>query len=448
VARHPGARVHFDVRREDGAERAVDVTLRTGTRVSHHQGRYGTLTGARRPDTKGAAPFARAHPEEGRMLAAHPLEVVRSWVDRLQSRDLDGAVARYRSDAVIHAEDGDHVGPSPLRAYLERSPMFGHPGEPDLRGEDGAVVVRWAQEGDAAGLELRGRVEHGELVEQWAGPWSPETRSMEVDAAEGPITVSVLTKGRVAADEVDYALQRIGVVVRHLEDPVLFGRLKLGRAGDPARAKSALAQVVLDVNGELLRAQVAAHTMQEAADLLQRHLSDKLEQRASHREALRTRGTESQSGEWRHGDAPRARPDYFERPAGERELVRHKSYAVDELTPDEAASDMAQLDYDFHLFRDLASGEDSVLERRADGSYVLTRLHPSPVEAEPMSIEVSTSSIAPPDLSVPEAIERLDTSGERYVFFAHADTGRGALLYRRYDGHYGLIVAVDDDARV
>ncbi len=75
VARQPGARVHFDVRREKGVERAVEVRLRSGTRVSSHQHRFGTLKGARRPDAKGASPFARVHADLDRVLAVHPLEI-------------------------------------------------------------------------------------------------------------------------------------------------------------------------------------------------------------------------------------------------------------------------------------------------------------------------------------------------------------------------------------
>ena len=37
--------------------------------------------------------------------------------------------------------------------------------------------------------------------------------------------------------------------------------------------------------------------------------------------------------------------------------------------------------------------------------------------------------------ALPEAVERLDASlARRYLF-----TGRGRVLYRRYDGHLGLI---------
>jgi hypothetical protein len=434
VARHPGAHVHFDIRRHGGGARAVDVRLRPGTRVSHQQRRYGTLTGARRPDTKGPAPFARAHPERGRMLASHPLEAARAWVDCLQTRDLDGALSLYASDAVVHREDRDITGRSAVGAMLEAGPMFGIDGDPEIRGEDRTIVVRWH-----GVVEMRARIENGLITEQWIGVPVPEARTVEIEGGAGPVAVAVLTRGRVDADDAAYAVARIGTALRHIDDPVLFARLKLGLAGDPARVRPALAQIAIDVNGELVRAHVAGHTMREAADLLQRHLLDKLEQRAQHREHLRTRGAERQPGEWRHGDLPAARPDYYDRPPEERELVRHKSLAIDELTIDEAAFDMEQLDYDFHLFRDLASGEDAVLERLARGAYRLTRLHPTAIDSGATAVDLTIADTTPVELTVPDAIQRLDANGEPFVFFANAITGRGNVVYRRYDGHYGLI---------
>ena len=42
-------------------------------------------------------------------------------------------------------------------------------------------------------------------------------------------------------------------------------------------------------------------------------------------------------------------------------------------------------------------------------------------------------------LTVEEAIEHLDLVADPFVFFVHAETGRGNVVYLRYDGHYGLI---------
>jgi hypothetical protein len=268
---------------------------------------------------------------------------------------------------------------------------------------------------------------------------SAERSARTTEIEGGPaIAITVLARGGVDDDDVAYALDRIGAVLQRVDDPILSARLKLGFAGDPARAKPAQAQVTLDVNGDLLRAHVAAHGFREAADLLQRRLNDKLEQRAQHREDLRTRGPDRQPHEWRHGDLPTARPAYYDRPAEERELVRHKTFVLDELAVDEAAFDMDQLDYDFHLFRDLTSGEDAVLERRG-ARYHLTRLHPAAVDAGTAAIEVTIAGVAPPELTVDEAIERMNADGEPFVFFGNAVTGRGNVVYRRYDGHYGLI---------
>lgn len=42
-------------------------------------------------------------------------------------------------------------------------------------------------------------------------------------------------------------------------------------------------------------------------------------------------------------------------------------------------------------------------------------------------------------MRVDEAIERLDAGADPFVFFADPVTGRGNVVYRRYDGHCGLI---------
>lgn len=49
------------------------------------------------------------------------------------------------------------------------------------------------------------------------------------------------------------------------------------------------------------------------------------------------------------------------------------------------------------------------------------------------------SEQGPPELTVAEAMERLAADRETFVFFVNALTGRGNVIYRRYDGHYGLV---------
>jgi hypothetical protein len=254
--------------------------------------------------------------------------------------------------------------------------------------------------------------------------------------------ITVIIHGGVSDEEIEYARDRLQSVLAKIREPVLLARVKLTIASDPARTRPVIAQALLDVNGDLVRAQVAAETPHVAADLLTRRLRDKLEHRSQRRRALRKRRGVPEPGEWRHGDLPTGRPDYYDRPPAERQLVRRKTYAIDELTPDEAVSEMEQLDYDFHLFRDLTSGQDALIERDGEASYRLTRLFASDAELGPTRARIVLSSHPVPALSVEEVISRLEATGQRYLFYASTTDHRGNVVYHRYDGHYGLIAPV------
>lgn len=271
---------------------------------------------------------------------------------------------------------------------------------------------------------------------------TPESSTVTLDTTQGPVAVAVVTQGEIGDGARDYAVERVGGLIGQIREPVLFARVKLTHAPDPARDRPAIAQVAVDVNGDLLRAQVSAPTMPEAIDLLKDRLRARLEHRAEHREARRHRPANRQPGEWRHGDPPTARPEFLVRPAEERELVRHKSYSVDELTPDEAAFDLEQLGFEFHLFRELATGDDALIERGDAGSYRLTRRRPAATETAPTAVTLTAIEHPAPELTVDAAIELLLAEGDRHLFFSDTTTGRGNVVYLRYDGHYGLITPV------
>jgi ribosome-associated translation inhibitor RaiA len=301
-------------------------------------------------------------------------------------------------------------------------------------------VVTWGRVGAQQGaVEVRCRIEHGLVVEQWIGPSAPAQEAAELGDKAGYQPRTVVTHGRVDDELVDYASKRLGRVIDQIAEPVWFVRIKLHLAPDPGRKRPALAQVTLDVDGDPVRAHVAASDMREAIDLLQRRLRDQLEHRAQRRLTLHRSGGIGRPGEWRHGQLRGRRPEYLVRPAGERELVRHKMFAIDEMTPEEAAFDMDQLDYEFFLFRDLASGEDALLRRQPDGSLLLTRLRPAGFEDRPVAMTVTVGAGTPSTLTVDEAIETLNAGHQPCVFFANTTTGRGNVVYRRYDGHYGVI---------
>jgi hypothetical protein len=193
----------------------------------------------------------------------------------------------------------------------------------------------------------------------------------------------------------------------------------------------------------LVRAHVAAATMLEAIDLLEARLRDRLERYAHRAGAQHLRHRGSGEHEWRHGDEPKSRPSHFPRPVEDRELVRHKTFAVGEMTPEEAVLDLELLDHDFHLFRNRETGEDNVVTRSVNGEYEL--LEPSAASAlEETGAPIGHAPARPPTLNVDDAEQLLDLGDLPFVFFLDPKRRRGRVLYRRYDGHYALIVPAED----
>ncbi len=224
----------------------------------------------------------------------------------------------------------------------------------------------------------------------------------------------------------------------------MFARVDLTAHADPARERPCFAKAELDVNGQVVRAHAAAATMFEAIDLLERRLRERLERFAHHAEATAppaARRRESTSG----GTATRRRPrpSYFPRPVEERELVRRKTFAVAEMTPDEAVLDLELLDHDFYLFRNRETGEDNVIVRSEASGYELFEPSATCSLAE-ITAPIRHSPTRPPTMGTEDAIELLDLGDLPFVFFVDPENRRGRVLYRRYDGHYGLIVPAEE----
>ena len=119
--------------------------------------------------------------------------------------------------------------------------------------------------------------------------------------------------------------------------------------------------------------------------------------------------------------------------------MRHKSFSLTHQTPEDAVIDLEAMDYDFWVFTDLVSGHDSVVYRDVrTGRHRLASLGPLGQECEVDGL-LSVSTAPVPTSSVAEAVSRLHLTGLPFVFFNDTATGRGNVLYHRYDGHYGLI---------
>jgi ribosome-associated translation inhibitor RaiA len=256
--------------------------------------------------------------------------------------------------------------------------------------------------------------------------------------------VAVHTEGAVSSTDLAYAREKVEHLRRLAPEPVLFARVDLTLAADPARERPALAKGELDVNGRIVRAHVAAATTHEATDLLESRLRQRLERLTQRVAGERRRHRSHDPHVWRHGDLPTHRAAVYPRPADEREIVKHKTFAPCPETPDDAVFDLEMLDHDFFLFRNINTGEDNVVFRAPDAGYELIEPTPSPAANSDAGIEpIRRSRRRPPTVAIDEARHLLDLADSPFLFFLDPDTGRGSVLYRRYDGHYGLITSGD-----
>jgi ribosome-associated translation inhibitor RaiA len=250
--------------------------------------------------------------------------------------------------------------------------------------------------------------------------------------------LEVVVRGDLPPDIIEYARSRISRLGQYVNEPVFHTRVRLTHEPNPAVGRPVRAQGNVTLKGRMVRAQVAGRNAKEAVDLLADTLKTRLESETFQWENRRGKRPEAEPHEWRHDSPPAERPPHYPRPVEERELLRHKSFTPRRIMPHEAAEDMEQLDYDFHLFTDAETARDAIVFRGGPTGYRMARVSegPEPSAGDP---QVRLSPQPVPRLSVDEARQHLELGGVPFVFFVDRGTGRGAVLYHRYDGHYGLI---------
>ena len=286
---------------------------------------------------------------------------------------------------------------------------------------------------------VRELIEDG-LVDRTLGLTARGRRALELDRVparheEAGIQPAISIRGPVPS----HARETLARALIHVTDaaprPVLRITASLTRHEDPALDRPVVAKASLDVGGRPVRAHVAAATESEAVNQLESRLHRNLRTLAERDVAERREGQVPEPGEWRHSDLAPPRPSFFPRPAAERRLVRQKTYASAPMSPEAAAAEMLLLDHDFHVFTDAASGENALVYSRPDGVLALRRQGGSGSYVAPFVIDADPV----PTIGVEDAIERLNLTDDPFEFFVDASSGRGAVLYRRYDGHYGLV---------
>jgi len=90
------------------------------------------------------------------------------------------------------------------------------------------------------------------------------------------ISVRIATHGAVPEEAQELVVAKVHLALRHVTRPVLSVRVILTMSADPAVARPAAAQVTVDVNGRIVRAEAVGRTMRDAIELMADRLRARL----------------------------------------------------------------------------------------------------------------------------------------------------------------------------
>jgi len=271
-------------------------------------------------------------------------------------------------------------------------------------------------------------VDGGAITEHWHGI-DPEF----VETVEDDPAVSIIRTGTVDPSQEQRLRDDIDRMIAHGHTPVDEVRIKIDAPATPSHPYSVSAAV--HAGKTHVRSHVTAMTFEEAVDTVCLRLRRQLT-RAADRRRRRPEDHRPDADSWRHGDR---RPIAEFLPLGpgptERELVRHKSWGPESSSIDEAIWDMEQADYDFYLFVEEQTMEPAVVWRSPDGVKCQLASGELPPSA-PAFAEIETRPA--PVHSPRSAMDVLNESAAPFVF-AISPENEAFVVYRRIDGHYGLI---------
>lgn len=235
--------------------------------------------------------------------------------------------------------------------------------------------------------------------------------------------VPIRVRGPVSADAQQQAQSSIGTVLAQ-HRAATGARIRLAGANHPDGP--ALVQVNLYIDTVPARIQVPGHSVEQTIDAGATRL---------HR--LITTMT-TRTATWR----PRPWPDPQRRALalpGHGSIARLKSFHLNTITVCQATALLDAMDFDAYLFADSDTGEDAVIYRAGPTGLRLARQRCTRPPLLPTTLPITIQSSRPPRLHPAQAAQRIDHDWLAYVFYTDQQTGRGNLLYRRYDGDLGLI---------
>lgn len=266
-----------------------------------------------------------------------------------------------------------------------------------------------------------------------------ESRSQtSTDISSGVVYQTFGTVSTSTRTEAETVMERLADAAPR---PVLYAKVKVANSTERDPDQSFVVQGTMDVSGTILRAQAAASTAGEALKAVEDRLQRRVNRLAEQRRDSSKRPPSTPPGTWRSGDLQERRPDYFDRPAEQRMVVRRKTFSpADQIPVSDALFDLEVMDYRFYLFIDEADQQPTIVYEEDDGTGI-QKVDGSVPDAETLPIDMLVNETPAPRFTVTEAVDSLNMSGTPFLFFLDTERNRASVLYRRYDGHYGLIVA-------
>jgi len=252
-----------------------------------------------------------------------------------------------------------------------------------------------------------------------------------------PINIEVTARGNVTQRDRAEARRKLDRLEGFTKGPILGARVVLIQEPNPRIALPARAEAEINLQGRLVRARAAAPSMQAAVDDMAERLQRQLRRYVERLVSLEHEPASPPPGEWSHHAWSPPRPPVFVRPVEDRQLIRHKSLAFDPMSVEQAVDALKDLDHDFFLFHDAGTNADAVIYWRDDRALGLIE-PPSARPADGAGAIHEASRFSEP-IELVTAIAEMDALEHRFLFFENAASGRGNVIYRRYDGHYGLI---------
>jgi ribosome-associated translation inhibitor RaiA len=222
---------------------------------------------------------------------------------------------------------------------------------------------------------------------------------------------------------------------------VTRARLKIHHDENRPTAEEYLAQGSMEVTGRRVRSEAAASTAEEALNLVGRGLDRRLQMLSERKQRASRRPPATPAGLWRRNEERTPRPRCCERSAEERLLLRRKTFrANDTMSIEEAVLSLTLLEFRMFLFTDETEDVGSVVYET--GAGVALRRVDGSLGRELANPQVKLDNSPAPRLTTADAINGMNVTGNPFLYFQDLGRYQPGAIYRRFDGHYGLIAAI------